>query len=58
MYQCTQCNKLFGSAGKLQGHPCVTAARKLPRDQLLARLLASGGCSQQYYDAEMAKLQK
>jgi len=56
-YICKQCHKSFGQYD-FDGHNCVTEAMKLPREELLKRLVKSGGCSQEFFDKEMKKLAK
>lgn len=53
---CITCKKTFKSNALFQEHSCVTKAMVLPRKEFLKRLLKSGGCSQKYYEAEIAKL--
>lgn len=54
--KCSTCNKVFVEPGSFENHDCVIALRELPMEELLKRLYASGGCSKEYYEAEIAKL--
>jgi hypothetical protein len=48
---CKQCKDVV--TGPFEEHGCVIEASKLSRPELLSRLLASGGCTQEYYNEQM-----
>jgi len=56
--RCTTCKNTFIDQHSFQDHACVQEAMALPTEELLERLLKSGGCSQEYYDAEMVKIEE
>ena len=63
MFVCSKCNNEYFDDGDFNSHPCVTesiteSATSNGRLALLDRLLESGGCGQEYYDNEVAKLEK
>jgi len=54
---CKQCDKSFKTPEDFNAHGCVVASKASSRSDRLKRLLDSGGCSQEYYDTQMAKLE-
>lgn len=52
---CSGCGKYY-KTGEFEGHPCVT--KDEPREELLKRLVESGGCSREYYDEQIKKLKE
>lgn len=56
---CSRCGETVPEVKFNSGeHSCIRESAALPAAERLARLRASGGCSQAYYDAEMLKLER
>ena len=58
MHECQRCKEVFKTSSDFDNHSCVQEAKKLSREELLKRLLESGGCTQEYYDLAMKDLTK
>jgi hypothetical protein len=54
-HQCSTCNEVFNNGIDFQEHGCVAEAMKLPREELLKRMLKSGAIDEDYYQKEMNK---
>ena len=56
-HRCTTCGKFF-TEDEFQdptAHSCIEESMRSNRSERLERLLKSGGCSQAYYDEQIAK---
>lgn len=49
---CAKCEQMFTDMEDFQQHPCVQNAMT-DREGRLNRMLASGACTQEYYDEQM-----
>jgi hypothetical protein len=54
---CSECNKTFVDQFTFVDHECTQKSMKGDKKDRLDRLLASGGCSQEYYDKEITSCQ-
>ncbi len=52
---CSTCEKSFKDQEDFVTHSCVKKSMLSSRKERLERLVKSGGCSQEYYEEQMAK---
>ncbi len=52
---CSTCEKAFQDQDDFVTHSCVKESMASSNKERLERLVKSGGCSQEYYEKQMAK---